>query len=60
MRLPVPPEQVAKSILFLASESWSGNVSGQVLCVDSGKQGKVFWTREECEGPEDLRPLRNS
>lgn len=46
MRSPVPSEQVAKSILFLASESWSGNISGQVISVDSGKQGKVLWMKE--------------
>lgn len=48
MKTPVPPEQVAKSILFLASESWSGNIMGQVLAVDSGKQGKILWLKEEC------------
>lgn len=40
---PVPVDAVARSLLFLASENWSGNVTGQVLCVDSGKQGKVHW-----------------
>jgi len=45
---PVPPSSVAKSILFLASENWSGNITGQVLNVDSGKQGKVMWMRHEC------------
>ncbi|OCK84429.1 NAD-P-binding protein [Lepidopterella palustris CBS 459.81] len=45
---PVPPEAVAKTILFLASENFSGNVTGQVINVDSGKQGKVMWTKEEC------------
>jgi NAD(P)-dependent dehydrogenase (short-subunit alcohol dehydrogenase family) len=48
LKKPVPPESVAKSILFLASESWSGNITGQILNVDSGKQGKVMWTKEEC------------
>ena len=45
---PVSMEKVAKSILYLASDAWSGDVHGQVLNVDSGKQGKVMWTREEC------------
>jgi len=48
LKRPVPPEAVAKSILFLASESWSGSISGQVLNVDCGKQGKVLWMKEEC------------
>ena len=47
LRCPVPPESVAKSILFLASENWSSNITGQVLNVDSGKQGKVMWSKEE-------------
>jgi NAD(P)-dependent dehydrogenase (short-subunit alcohol dehydrogenase family) len=40
---PVPVEAVAKSVLFLASENWSSHVTGQVIPVDSGKQGKVHW-----------------
>lgn len=47
LRCPIPPASVAKSILFLASENWSGNITGQVLNVDSGKQGKVMWSKEE-------------
>lgn len=43
MRTPVPLESVAKTVLFLASENWSGNTTGQVLMVDSGKSGKVHW-----------------
>ncbi|KAE9380505.1 NAD(P)-binding protein [Stipitochalara longipes BDJ] len=48
LKKPVPPEAVAKSILFLASENWSGSITGQVLNVDSGKQGKVMWMKEDC------------
>lgn len=48
LKKPVPLESVAKSILFLASESWSGNITGQILAVDSGKQGKVMSMRDEC------------
>jgi NAD(P)-dependent dehydrogenase (short-subunit alcohol dehydrogenase family) len=47
LKRPVPPNDVAKSILFLASENWSGSITGQVLNVDCGKQGKVTWTKEE-------------
>lgn len=47
LRRPVPLEDVAKSILFLASENWSGSITGQILNVDSGKQGKVMWSKEE-------------
>lgn len=48
LKKPVPVESVAKSILFLASENWSGSITGQVLNVDGGKQGKVMWMQNEC------------
>ncbi|KAB2578253.1 N-acylmannosamine 1-dehydrogenase [Lasiodiplodia theobromae] len=44
---PVPVEAVARSILFLASDNFSSHVHGQVLNVDSGKQGKVLWPKED-------------
>lgn len=47
MRRPVSVDAVARSVVFLASENWSGNVSGQVLCVDGGKQGKMHWMPDE-------------
>lgn len=47
LKQPVPPMSVAKSILFLASEVWSGHVTGQILNVDCGKQGKVMWMKQE-------------
>ncbi|KAK6440042.1 hypothetical protein LTR95_003741 [Oleoguttula sp. CCFEE 5521] len=40
---PVPPEDVAGTILFLASERYGGSVHGQVISVDSGKNGTVAW-----------------
>jgi len=47
LKIPVPIEMVARSVLFLASEQWSGNVTGQIFSVDSGKSGKVHWLKEE-------------
>lgn len=47
---PVPVEDVARTILMLASERFSGSIHGQVLPVDNGKQGKLHWT--EMEGRE--------
>ena len=47
LKRPVPPHHVAKAVLFLASENWSGSITGQILNVDSGKQGKVMWSKEE-------------
>jgi NAD(P)-dependent dehydrogenase (short-subunit alcohol dehydrogenase family) len=47
MKTPVPTASVARTVLFLASENWSGNTTGQVLSVDSGKSGKVHWLPAE-------------
>lgn len=44
---PVEMEQVAKYILFLASDSFSGNVHGQIVNVDSGKVGKLVHKKDE-------------
>jgi NAD(P)-dependent dehydrogenase (short-subunit alcohol dehydrogenase family) len=47
MKAPVPVDQVAKCCLFLASESWSGSITGQVVQVDGGKSGRLFWGQDE-------------
>lgn len=46
---PVPPEDVARTIVFLASERYSGSVHGQLIPIDAGKAGALMWTREELE-----------
>jgi NAD(P)-dependent dehydrogenase (short-subunit alcohol dehydrogenase family) len=46
LKQPVPIEQVAKCCLFLASESWSGSITGQVIKVDGGKTGRLFWGQD--------------
>ncbi|THZ95580.1 NAD(P)-binding protein [Aureobasidium pullulans] len=50
LKKPVEVEAVARSVLFLASERWSGNIHGQCLNVDSGKQGVVVWEYEGDDG----------
>lgn len=44
---PVPTEAVARSILFLASETWSSNVHGKCVDVDSGKMGALMWSSRD-------------
>lgn len=46
---PVPPEDVARTILFLASERYSGSVHGQVIPIDAGKTGSLVWAPQELE-----------
>lgn len=46
---PVEPEDVARTILFLASERFSRSVHGQIVNVDSGKLGKLVHTKDQVE-----------
>lgn len=43
----IPPEDVARTILFLASERYSGSIHGQLVPVDGGKTGSLVWTLDE-------------
>ncbi|EXJ93326.1 hypothetical protein A1O1_01718 [Capronia coronata CBS 617.96] len=43
LKKPVAVEAVARACLFLASDNYAGNITGQVLPVDSGKSGSLFW-----------------
>lgn len=43
------PQEVAKVILALASEEISGYVTGQVLRVDGGMEGRVLWDDSEID-----------
>lgn len=47
MARPIPREDVARTILFLASERYSGSVHGQLIPIDGGKTGTVVWTERE-------------
>lgn len=42
-RRPVAMEHVARMCLMLASETWSGSTTGQVVRVDGGESGRLFW-----------------
>lgn len=55
---PVSMERIARSIVYLASERWSGDVHGQTLNVDGGKQGKVMWAKDECQSTSDFLAAR--
>jgi NAD(P)-dependent dehydrogenase (short-subunit alcohol dehydrogenase family) len=43
LRKPVAIEAVARMCLFLASDTFAGNITGQLMPIDSGKSGKLFW-----------------
>ncbi|KAH9810105.1 polysaccharide deacetylase family protein [Teratosphaeria destructans] len=44
------PNDVAKAAAFLASHRASGHMSGQVLSVDGGMEGRIIWRKEEIMG----------
>lgn len=42
---PISIEHIARTCIFLASEKWSGGITGQVIRVDGGKSGRMFWNQ---------------
>lgn len=45
-REAVKTEHVARTCLMLASDRWSGSINGQVIRVDGGKSGRLFWSKD--------------
>lgn len=43
LRQPVSIDAVARACLFLASDNFASNITGQVLPVDCGKNGTLMW-----------------
>jgi NAD(P)-dependent dehydrogenase (short-subunit alcohol dehydrogenase family)/peptidoglycan/xylan/chitin deacetylase (PgdA/CDA1 family) len=44
------PEDVARTVAFLASHRAAGHISGQCLSVDGGMEGRIVWREEEVLG----------
>lgn len=44
------PTDVSKAVAFLASHRAAGHMSGQVLSVDGGQEGRIVWREEEILG----------
>ncbi|KAL9097205.1 MAG: hypothetical protein Q9165_000632 [Trypethelium subeluteriae] len=47
LRKIAKPEDVARTVAFLASHKAAGHISGECLSVDGGMEGRVIWTQEE-------------
>ncbi len=45
LRKVASPEDVARQVVVLASDELSGHVTGQVVVVAGGMEGRVLWTR---------------
>ena len=45
LRKIAAPEDVARQVVVLASDELSGHVTGQVVLVAGGMEGRVLWTR---------------
>ncbi|KAF2721083.1 NAD-P-binding protein [Polychaeton citri CBS 116435] len=47
LKRAVSMEDVARAIVVLASERWSGSINRQLVAIDNGKMGTLCWTKEE-------------
>ena len=47
MRKIAKPEDVARTMAFLASSRAAGHVSGECVSVDGGMEGRMVWTEDE-------------
>ena len=45
LRKVASPEDVARQVVVLASDELSGHVTGQVVMIAGGMEGRVLWTR---------------
>jgi NAD(P)-dependent dehydrogenase (short-subunit alcohol dehydrogenase family) len=47
LRKIAQPEDVARTVAFLASHHAAGHMSGECLSVDGGMEGRIVWREEE-------------
>ncbi|GLI73834.1 hypothetical protein PoHVEF18_002064 [Penicillium ochrochloron] len=47
------PEDVARTMAFLASHRAAGHITGQCLSVDGGMEGRVIWRADEVLGKDN-------
>lgn len=50
LRKIAQPEDVARTVAFLASHRAAGHMSGQCLSVDGGMEGRIVWREDEILG----------
>jgi hypothetical protein len=51
LRKIAKPEDVARTMAFLASHHAAGHISGECLSVDGGMEGRVVWPETEAATP---------
>jgi 3-oxoacyl-[acyl-carrier protein] reductase len=49
MRKTAVPEDIAGAILYLASDTLAGHISGQTITVAGGMEGRVLFTQDEID-----------
>lgn len=52
LRKIAKPEDVARTVAFLASHRAAGHISGEVISVDGGMEGRVVWSEDEVLGKQ--------
>jgi peptidoglycan/xylan/chitin deacetylase (PgdA/CDA1 family) len=55
LRKIAQPTDVARAAAFLASHRAAGHISGQCLSVDGGMEGRIVWSQEEIQKPQQSR-----
>jgi NAD(P)-dependent dehydrogenase (short-subunit alcohol dehydrogenase family) len=60
LRKIAQPEDVARTVAFLASHRAAGHMSGECLSVDGGMEGRIVWREEEVVKPRKEKDIAQS